>query len=86
MIPPILRLPAVQSNSGIPKSTLYLRIAQKLWTKPIRLGPRSVGWPENEVAALNAARISGKNDDEVRALVKQLEAARKLVEVMDYEI
>jgi len=73
----IFRLPAVKSESGYSRSTIYLRIAQGLWTKQISLGPRCVGWPANEVAALNAARISGKSDDEIRALVVKLEAARK---------
>jgi prophage regulatory protein len=36
-----------------------------------------VGWPDNEVAALNAARIAGKSESEVRELVVKLEAARK---------
>jgi prophage regulatory protein len=43
----------------------------------ISLGPRCIGWPANEVAALNAARIAGKTDEEIRALVVKLEAARK---------
>ncbi|KTC87022.1 helix-turn-helix transcriptional regulator [Legionella brunensis] len=73
----ILRLPAVKISSGLPRSTLYLRISQGLWTKPISLGARAVGWPANEISALNAARIAGKSNDEVRDLVKQLEAARK---------
>lgn len=74
----ILRLPTVKTTSGLPRSTLYLRISQGLWTKPVRLGTRAVGWPANEVAELNAARISGKSDDEIRVLVKQLEADRKI--------
>ena len=40
------------------------------------LGPRAVGWPSDEVEAINAARIAGKTDDEVRVLVTKLEAAR----------
>jgi prophage regulatory protein len=74
----ILRLPAVKSQSGLSRSTVYLRIAQRLWTKPISLGGRAVGWPDSEVAAINAARIAGKSEDEIRALVVKLEAARKL--------
>jgi len=74
---PILRLPAVRTTSGLPKSTLYLRISQGLWTKPISLGARTVGWPENEIYALNAARIGGKTDEEIRTLVMKLESARK---------
>lgn len=75
----ILRLPAVKRESGDSRSTTYLRISQGLWTKQVRLGPRSVGWPAHEVAALNAARIAGKTEDEIRELVKKLEAARKTV-------
>lgn len=74
----ILRLPAVKGESGLSRSTIYLRIADGLWTKQVSLGPRSVGWPRQEVEALNAARIAGKSDDEIRALVLKLEAARKV--------
>ncbi len=77
MVQTILRLPAVKAESGASRSTIYLRIQQGLWPKPVRLGPRSVGWPADEVAAINAARISGMTDDEIRALVIKLEAARK---------
>ena len=73
----IFRLPAVKSESGYSRSTIYLRISQGLWTKQVSLGPRCVGWPAYEVAALNAARIAGKSDEEIRALVAKLEAARK---------
>jgi len=34
-------------------------------------------WPAQEVAALNAARIAGKPDADIRELVTKLEAARK---------
>ena len=73
----IYRLPAVKSESGLSRSTIYLRIAQGLWTKPVSLGARAVGWPSGEVAAINAARIAGKPDEEICALVVKLEAARK---------
>ena len=73
----ILRLPAVKSESGLSRSSIYLRISQGLWTKPISLGARAVGWPSSEVAAINAARIAGKTNKEIRALVMKLEAARK---------
>lgn len=73
----ILRIPAAKAQSGYSRSTIYLRISQGLWTKQVCLGPRCVGWPANEVAALNAARIAGRTDEEIRALVIKLEAARK---------
>ncbi|MGO9446412.1 MAG: helix-turn-helix transcriptional regulator [Thiobacillaceae bacterium] len=77
MVQRILRLPAVKAESGASRSTIYLRIHQGLWPKPVRLGPRSVGWPESDVAAINGARIAGMTDDEIRAVVVKLEAARQ---------
>lgn len=73
----LLRLPNVLSSSGISRSTLYDWISQGLWTSPVSLGPRAVAWPESEVSALNGARIAGKKPAEIRALVAQLEEARK---------
>ena len=73
----ILRRRHVESQSGYPRSTLYLRISQGLWTRPVKLGPRAVGWPSDEVTAINAARIAGQSDAEIRALVTRLEAGRK---------
>lgn len=77
MLPTILRLPGVKSATGLSRSTIYSYIQQGLWIKPVRLGVRSVGWPDYEVAALLSARISGRSDDEIRELVKLLEAKRK---------
>jgi prophage regulatory protein len=73
----ILRLPDVKASTGLSRSTIYLRIAQGALTRPVSLGGRAVGWPAHEVAALNAARIAGKPDAEIRELVTKLEAARK---------
>lgn len=72
----ILRMSAVKSESGLSRSTIYLRVSQGLWTKPVSLGARAVGWPSDEVDALNSARIAGKSDAEIRELVCKLEAAR----------
>ena len=72
----LLRLPAVKAQSGYSRSTIYLRISQGLWTKPVSLGARAVAWPAGDVAALNAARIGGRTDDQIRALVLKLEAGR----------
>lgn len=77
MVQTLLRLPTVKAETGASRSTIYLRIQQGLWPKPVKLGPRSVAWPASEVAALNAARIAGMADAEIRALVATLEADRK---------
>lgn len=83
MVNTILRLPAVKSECGYSRSTIYLRIAQGLWPTQVRLGPRCVGWPSREVAALNSARIAGNSDEQIRDLVKKLEAARKTAPAQD---
>jgi prophage regulatory protein len=77
----ILRLPEVKRQSGYPRSTLYLRIKQGLWPKPIKLGERSVGWPAHEISQLILARIAGKTTDEIRELVDRLEADRQVTTV-----
>lgn len=76
MMHTILRLPTVKAESGLGRSTIYARIGQGLWPKPVSLGARAVGWPAGEVESLNAARIAGKSDEEIRGLVAKLEAAR----------
>jgi len=72
----ILRRKQVEAEIGLSRSTIYLRISQGLWPKPVSLGARAVGWPACEVAALNAARIAGKTECDIRALVVQLQNAR----------
>lgn len=73
----ILRLPVVLRQRGRSRSAHYLDIQQGLFTRPVPIGARAVGWPACEVAVINAARIAGKSDDEIRTLVEKLEAARK---------
>lgn len=74
----ILRIPEVKYQSGLSRSTIYQRIADGLWTKPVSLGARAVGWPSDEVDAINSARIAGKTDEEIRILVAKLEADRTI--------
>ena len=45
----ILRLPAVMSRTGLSRSSVYLRISQGRFPKPIALGGRAVGWIEAEI-------------------------------------
>ena len=76
----ILRRKQVQAESGYSRSTLYLRIAQGPWPKPVSLGARAVGWPAGEVSAVNAAQIAGKSDDDIRVLVASLELERQTID------
>lgn len=72
----ILRTPEVRTIRGRSNSSHYNDIKAELFTQPVHIGPNAVGWPEHEVMALQAARIAGKSDDEIRALVRELHAAR----------
>jgi prophage regulatory protein len=74
---PILRMPAVKFETGHRShASIYTAIKAGLFTKPVPIGQRSVGWPSDEVQAIIAARIAGKSEIEIRALVKRLEAQR----------
>ncbi|HLQ12538.1 MAG TPA: AlpA family phage regulatory protein [Steroidobacteraceae bacterium] len=72
----ILRLPSVEAETGLSCATIYRRVAEGLWPKPVSLGARAVGWPAREVYAINAARIAGQCDQEIRALVLGLHQER----------
>jgi len=45
----ILRLKATMTLTGLSRSTIYLRIAQGSFPKPLSLGARVVGWLESDV-------------------------------------
>jgi prophage regulatory protein len=45
----ILRLPAVKEFTGLSRSTIYLRMANNEFPRPISLGGRSVGWLEEDI-------------------------------------
>ncbi len=45
----ILRLPEVMTRTGLSRSTIYLRISQGIFPKPVSLGARAVGWVEAEI-------------------------------------
>lgn len=46
----ILRLPTVKARTGLSRSTIYLRISEGSFPKPVSLGGRAVGWIEAEVS------------------------------------
>jgi prophage regulatory protein len=57
-------------------ASIYSAVHAGLFTVPVQIGQRSVGWPDHEVAAINAARIRGDSEDQIRALVNKLHSAR----------
>jgi prophage regulatory protein len=73
----IFRMPAVKAETGHKShASIYNAIRAGLFTKPVQIGQRSVGWPDTEVFAINAARIAGKSETEIKDLVIRLHSKR----------
>lgn len=53
----ILRLPAVKTSTGLSRSTIYMRVSQGTFPKPVSLGGRAVGWLEAEIQEWLERRI-----------------------------
>jgi len=73
----LLRLSKIIDKGGYSRSTQFNLISDGLFTKPVKIGLRSSAWPEFEANAINAARIAGWNDSEIRRLVTELHEFRK---------
>lgn len=56
----ILRLPQVQSRTGLSRSTIYAYIAKDQFPSPIKLGARSVGWVSSSIDSWIDLRIAQK--------------------------
>jgi len=54
----ILRLPAVRARTGRSRSSIYADVKAGRFPAPIKLGPRSVGWLETDVAGWLQSRIA----------------------------
>ena len=72
----ILRLPEIIYRTGLGRSTTYNHVDEGLLPPLIKIGDRAVGLPEHEVESINSARISGKSNDDIKALVKMLVSER----------
>jgi prophage regulatory protein len=53
----VLRLPVVKARTGLSRSTIYLRIAEGTFPKPVSLGDRAVGWLESEIESWLSSRV-----------------------------
>lgn len=60
----ILRLPAVKACTGLSRSTIYLRVSEGAFPKPVSLGGRAVGWLESEIQDWLQRRIDASRKAE----------------------
>ena len=57
-----LRLPEVLARTGLSRSTIYVRLDQGRFPRPVSLGGRAVGWIEVEVDEWIRERIATGRD------------------------
>lgn len=73
----ILRIDGVKCRTGDrSKTSIYNRVKEGLFTKPVKLTAQTSGWPDYEVETIVAAQIAGQSSDQIRELVNQLHAQR----------
>ena len=58
-----LRLPEVLARTGLSRSTIYVRLDQGRFPRPVSLGARAVGWIEAEVDEWMRERIAARRSD-----------------------
>lgn len=63
MIKKIYRLPEVMALTGLSRSSIYLRISNKEFPKPIKIGRRAIGWPEDVLIGWQRNMLDGQNED-----------------------
>ena len=78
-IPPVsalTRLEPALKFTGEKRASYYAKAAAGLMPKPLKIGLRACAIPQRELEAVNAARIAGYSDDQIRELVARLHAER----------
>ena len=75
----MLRMKNVVEITGYPKGSIYQKIGEGLFTRPVPMGARTAAWPKHEVEAILQARIAGVNDSAIRELVKELMSKRQTI-------
>jgi prophage regulatory protein len=59
----IIRLREVMSLTGLGRSSIYQMVAEGRFPASIKLGPRAVGWVEQEINDWIEARIAERDAD-----------------------
>lgn len=62
MIKKIYRLPEVMNMTGLSRSSIYLRISTNEFPKPVKIGRRAIGWPEDSIIAWQTKMMEAQNE------------------------
>ncbi len=63
----ISRIGTVSKMTGLPKSSIYRKVADGEFPKPVKLGERSSGWVTQEIQDWLDDRIKQSRSDKVEA-------------------
>ena len=53
----VLRLPQVKATTVLSRSTIYQRMAEGTFPRPVKLGPRGRGWLDSDIQAWIQTRV-----------------------------
>jgi len=59
----IMRLTEVSQTTGLARSSIYSRMSEGSFPRPVPLGARSVGWVSEEIQDWVEARIQERDTD-----------------------
>jgi prophage regulatory protein len=62
MIKKIYRLPDVMNMTGLSRSSIYLRVSTDEFPKPVKIGRRAVGWPEESIIAWQSKMMEAQDE------------------------
>ena len=74
----LMRVEPARMTVGVSRGTWHAQVLAGLLPKPVRVGARACAVPVRELEAVNAYRIAGKSDGEIKTLVARLFAERRL--------
>jgi prophage regulatory protein len=55
--PSLSRMPRVKQRTGLCRSAIYALLAKGDFPEPVRLGPRSIAWRDDEISEWIEARV-----------------------------
>jgi len=59
----LLRRKEVERRTGLSRSGIYALMDKGEFPRPVKLGPRSVAWPEHEIQEWNGNRIRERDQE-----------------------
>ena len=62
MIKKMYRLTEVMDMTGLSRSSIYLRVSTDEFPKPVKIGRRAIGWPEESIIAWQAKMMEAQDE------------------------